>query len=96
MIGMCRSIQTLFNYDPPTTEEEIYASSLQYVRKVSGFRKPSKLNEAAFQNAVMEISIVTKQLIDSLVSATPPRDRAMEVARAKAKAQERFGRASES
>jgi len=93
---MCRSIQTLFNYDPPTTEEEIYASSLQYVRKVSGFRKPSKLNEAAFQNAVMEISIVTKQLIDSLVSATPPRDRAMEVARAKAKAQERFGRASES
>jgi len=93
---MCRSIQTLFNYDPPTTEEEIYASSLQYVRKVSGFRKPSKLNEAAFQNAVREISIVTKQLIDSLVSATPPRDRAMEVTRAKAKAQERFGRASES
>ena len=93
---MCRSIQTLFNYDPPTTEEEIYASSLQYVRKVSGFRKPSKLNEAAFQDAVMEISIVTKQLIGSLVSATPPRDRAMEVARAKAKAQERFGRASES
>jgi len=93
---MCRSIQTLFNYEPPTTEEEIYASALQYVRKVSGFRKPSKLNEAAFENAVREISIVTKQLIDSLVSATPPRDRAMEVARAKAKAQERFGRASES
>ena len=93
---MCRSIQTLFNYEPPTTEEEIYASALQYVRKVSGFRKPSKLNEAPFENAVREISIVTKQLIDSLVSATPPRDRAMEVARAKAKAQERFGRASES
>jgi len=93
---MCRSIQTLFNYEPPTTEQEIYASALQYVRKVSGFRKPSKLNEAAFENAVREISIVTKQLIESLVSATPPRDRAMEVARAKAKAQERFGRASAS
>ena len=93
---MCRSIQTLFNYEPPTTEEEIYASALQYVRKVSGFRKPSKLNEAAFENAVREISIATKQLIESLVSATPPRDRAMEVARAKAKAQERFGRASAS
>ena len=93
---MCRSIQPLFNYEPPTTEQEIYASALQYVRKVSGFRKPSKLNEAPFENAVREISIVTKQLIDSLVSATPPRDRAMEVARAKAKAQERFGRASAS
>jgi len=93
---MCRSIQPLFNYEPPTTEQEIYASALQYVRKVSGFRKPSKLNEAAFENAVREISIATKQLIESLVSATPPRDRAMEVARAKAKAQERFGRASAS
>ena len=92
---MCRSIQPLFNYDPPTTEEEIYASSLQYVRKVSGFRKPSKSNEAAFENAVREISMVTKQLMDTLVSATPPRNRAVEVARAKAKAQERFGRASE-
>jgi len=95
MIGMCRSIQPLFNYDPPTTEEEIYASSLQYVRKVSGFRKPSKSNEAAFENAVREISMVTKQLMDTLVSATPPRNRAVEVARAKAKALERFGRASE-
>ena len=93
---MCRSIQTLFNYEPPTTEEEIYASALQYVRKVSGFRRPSRLNEAAFESAVREISTVTKQLIESLVSATPPRNRAMEVARAKAKAQERFGRASAS
>ena len=92
---MCRSIQTLFNYEPPTTEEEIYASALQYVRKVSGFRRPSRLNEAAFESAVREISTVTKQLIESLVSATPPRDRAMEVARAKAKAQERFGPATE-
>jgi len=91
---MCRSIQTLFNYEPPTTEEEIYASALQYVRKVSGFRRPSRLNEAAFESAVREISTVTKQLIESLVSATPPRNRAMEVARAKAKAKQRFGRAS--
>ena len=92
---MCRSIQTLFNYEPPTTEEEIYASALQYVRKVSGFRKPSKSNEAAFENAVREISMITKQLVETLVSATPPRNRAVEVARAKAKALERFGRASE-
>ena len=92
---MCRSIQTLFNYDPPTTEEEIHASSLQYVRKVSGIRKPSRSNEAAFEHAVREISVATKQLMDSLVSATPPRNRIMEVARAKAKAQERFGRASD-
>ena len=91
---MCRSIQTLFNYDPPTTEEEVYASSLQYVRKVSGFRKPSRSNEAAFEHAVREISVATKQLMDSLVSATPPRNRIMEVARAKAKAKQRFGRAS--
>jgi len=91
---MCRSIQTLFNYEPPTTEEEIYASALQYVRKVSGFRRPSRLNEAAFESAVREISTVTKQLIESLVSATPPRNRSMEVARAKAKAKQRFGRAS--
>ena len=93
---MCRSIHPLFNYDPPSTDEEIYASSLQYVRKVSGFRKPSRLNEAAFEKAVREISIVTKQLMDSLVSPSPPRNRAIELARAKAKAQERFGRASES
>ena len=93
---MCRSIHPLFNYDPPSTDEEIYASSLQYVRKVSGFRKPSRLNEAAFEKAVREISIVTKQLMDSLVSPAPPRNRAIELARAKAKAQERFGRASES
>ena len=92
---MCRNIQTLFNYDPATTDEEIYASSLQYVRKVSGLREPSRLNEAAFDTAVREISRVTKQLVDSLVTASPPRNRAIEGERARARAQERFGRASE-
>ncbi len=89
---MCRSIQTLFNYDPPTTDEEIYASSLQYVRKISGYRQPSKMNEAAFETAVRQISAITQQLIDSLETASPPRNREIEIARARAKAQERFGR----
>lgn len=88
---MCRSIQPLFNYDPPSTDEEIAASSLQYVRKVSGYRKPSRMNEAAFEKAVTQISEITKQLIDSLETASPPRNREIEIARAKAKAQERFG-----
>ena len=90
---MCRNIQTLFNYDPPTIDEEIYASSLQYVRKVSGYRHPSKLNEAAFQTAVGQISAITKQLINSLETGSPPRNREIEIARARAKAQERFQRA---
>lgn len=88
---MCRSIQTLFNYDPPTTDEEIYASSLQYVRKISGYRQPSKLNELAFEAAVDQISAVTKELINSLETASPPRDRQVEITRARAKAEERFG-----
>ena len=91
---MCRNIKTLFNYYPPTTDEEIYDSSLQYVRKISGFGKPSKLNEAAFETAINQISIVTKHLIESLETGSPPRNRAIEIARAKAKAQERFGPAS--
>ena len=88
---MCRSIQTLFNYDPPTTDEDIQASSLQYVRKISGYRQPSKLNEAAFEAAVEQVAAVTKELINSLETASPPRNREVEMARAKAKAQERFG-----
>lgn len=92
---MCRSIQTLFNYDPPTTEEEIRASSLQYVRKISGFRKPSQANEAAFEAAVKEVTAATSRLLESLVSSAPPRNRAAEIARARAKAQERFGRGSD-
>lgn len=92
---MCRSIQTLFNYDPPTTEHEIYASSLQYVRKISGFRKPSQANEAAFAAAVEQVSVATRRLLDSLVSTAPARNRAAEIARARAKAQERFGHPAE-
>jgi hypothetical protein len=92
---MCRNIKPLFNYDPPATDEEIYASSLQYVRKVSGFRQPSKANELAFETAVRKISSVTKELINSLETVSPSRNRAIEVARAKAKAQERFGNISD-
>jgi hypothetical protein len=90
---VCRNIQPLFNYDPPTSDEEVYASALQYVRKVSGFRDPSRSNEAAFETAVAEVARATRQLIDSLVTAAPPRNREIEIARARAKAQERFGRA---
>ncbi len=89
---MCRSIQTLYNVDPPASDEEIRASSLQYVRKVSGFRQPSRLNEAVFELAVAEISRVTRQLVESLATTSPPRSRAMEAERARSKAQERFGR----
>ena len=85
---MCRSIQALFNYDPPSTDEEIDASSLQYVRKVSGYRNPSRLNEVAFETAVDQISKIMKQLINSLETSSPPRNREIEIARAKAKAKE--------
>jgi len=88
---MCRNIKTLFNYDPPATDEEVNSSALQYVRKISGFGKPSKMNEAAFENAVNEIAKVTRQLIDSLETASPSRDREIEAAKAKAKALARFG-----
>lgn len=88
---MCRNIKTLFNYYPPATDEEVYLSSLQYVRKISGFGKPSKTNESAFDNAVKEIAIITGQLIDSLETASPSGNREIEAARAKAKALARFG-----
>ncbi len=91
---MCRNIQPLFNYDPPTTGEQIYASSLQYVRKVSGFRKPSAANEAAFEAAVEEVAAATKRLIETLVTSAPPRDREAEIARARAQAKVRFGNAT--
>lgn len=72
---MCRNIKTLFNFDPPATDEEIYASSLQYVRKVSGFRKPSQVNEAAFLAAVEEIAAVTRELLDALETKAPTKRR---------------------
>jgi hypothetical protein len=89
---MCRNIKILFNFEPPVTEEEIRAASLQFVRKVSGFNKPSKVNEAAFDAAVDEISAVSRNLLSSLQTNAPPRDRAEFVAKAQARAAERFYR----
>ena len=91
---MCRNIKTLFNFDPPATEEEIRAASQQFVRKLSGFTKPSKANEAAFNLAVEEVTEVAERLIVSLVTTAPPRDREEWAARAKARAAERYGRVS--
>jgi hypothetical protein len=88
---MCRNIKTLFNFDPPATDEEIRASALQFVRKLSGFTKPSKANEAAFEQAVAEVSRVARELLDSLVTSSPPRDREVEAARARARAAKRYG-----
>ena len=89
---MCRNIKPLFNFDPPATDEEIRLSSLQFVRKISGFAKPSKANEAAFTRAVNDVSIITRRLIDTLDTQAPARNRDVEAARAKARAAERFAR----
>lgn len=90
---MCRNIKTLFNFDPPATDEEIRASALQFVRKLSGFTRPSKANEEAFDRAVDETADVARRLIDSLVTQAPPRDREVEAAKAKARSRQRFGTA---
>jgi hypothetical protein len=89
---MCRNIRTLFNFEPPVTHDEIEAASLQFVRKVSGFTKPSKANEAAFNLAVARTTEAAHALLHSLVTNAPPRDRATEAARRRAKAAERFGK----
>jgi len=88
---MCRNIKTLFNFDPPATDEEIRAASVQFVRKLSGFTRPSKVNEVAFDRAVDETAKVARKLIDSLVTNAEPRDREAEAEKAKARALERFG-----
>ena len=88
---MCRSIKTLFNFDPPATDEEIHAAALQFVRKLSGFNAPSKANEAGFHRAVEEVGASARRLIDSLVTTADPRDREVEVERARARAAARFG-----
>ena len=88
---MCRSIKTLFNFKPPATEAEIRAASLQFVRKISGYHKPSHVNEAGFNRAVEDIAAAAHKLLDSLQTNAEPRDRALEAARAKARAAERFG-----
>jgi len=89
---MCRNIRTLFNFDPPATDEEIRAASVQFVRKLSGFTKPSQANEAAFEAAVDDVTAVARRLIDSLVTTAAPRDREEWAARARARAAERFAR----
>ena len=89
---MCRNIRTLFNFAPPATEDEIRAASIQFVRKLSGFTKPSQANAAAFDRAVLEVSAVAGRLIDSLVTTAAPRDREEWAARAKARAAQRFAR----
>ena len=91
---MCRNIKTLHNFDPPATAEEIRSAALQYVRKVSGSTKPSRANEAVFARAVDEIAHVTAHLLEGLVTTAPPRDRDVEAARARARAEQRFGAAA--
>jgi hypothetical protein len=88
---MCRNIKTLFNFEPPATDEEMQASSLQFVRKLSGFTKPSKANEAAFEKAVADVTAAARTLLASLVTNSEPRDRQIEAARAKARTAARFG-----
>ena len=86
---MCRNIKTLYNFEPPATKEEIRASALQYVRKVSGFTRPSRVNQAAFDRAVLEVARITRELVDSLETSAEPRDREVEAAKARARGAER-------
>jgi len=88
---MCRNIKTLFNFDPPVTDDEVRAASLQFVRKITGFNKPSKANEASFQSAIDEVAAVSMRLLRSLETTAPPKNREEEAAKAKARAQVRFG-----
>ena len=88
---MCRSIRTLFNFEPPATEDEVLAASLQFVRKISGFNTPSRANEAAFNAAVEDIARISERLLASLESAAPPKDREQEAAKARARSTLRFG-----
>jgi hypothetical protein len=90
---MCRNIKTLFNFDPPATDDEVRAAALQFVRKLSGYNSPSKANEAAFNAAIEEVFVAARKLIDSLETNASPRDRETEAAKARARAAERYGRA---
>ncbi len=89
---MCRNIKNLFNFDPPVTEEEVRAASLQFVRKISGFNKPSKANEAAFHSAIEDVTEIASRLLRSLETTAPPKNREEEAAKARARAAERFAR----
>ena len=88
---MCRNIRQLYNFEPPATKDEVYAASLQYVRKVSGSTKPSKANQEAFDQAVAEVAHATRHLLDALVTTAPPKDREVEAAKARARAELRYG-----
>jgi len=88
---MCRNIRTLYNFDPPATEDEVHAASLQFVRKISGFNKPSKANQAAFDAAIAGVAAVAQDLLGSLTTAAPSRNREVEAAKARARAAKRFG-----
>ena len=88
---MCRNIRTLYNFDPPVTPDELHAAALQFVRKVSGFTHPSQANQAAFDHAVHDVAQAVRRLMGSLVTSAPPRDRAVEAAKARARAAKRFG-----
>ena len=90
---MCRNIQTLYNFEPPATEDEVRAASLQYVRKISGFTKPSQANEEAFARAVDEVTEASTRLLNALVTSAPPKDREVEAARRRARAEKRFATA---
>jgi hypothetical protein len=90
---MCRNIHTLFNFEPPATEDEVRDAALQYVRKISGFTKPSRANEAAFERAVDEVTAATARLVDRLVTNAPPRDREVEAQRKRERAAKRFATA---
>lgn len=90
---MCRNIKTLYNFDPPATDEEVRGAALQFVRKISGFTKPSRANEEAFDRAVDEVAAAARKLLDSLVTRAEPRNREVEAARARARAAQRFGHA---
>ncbi|HEU5181968.1 MAG TPA: DUF2277 domain-containing protein [Candidatus Polarisedimenticolia bacterium] len=89
---MCRNIRTLYNFAPPTTDEEVHAASLQFVRKISGFTRPSQANEPAFERAVDEVARAARKLLDNLITSAPPRDREVEAAKARKRAAQRFGR----
>ena len=91
---MCRNIKTLYNFEPPASQDEVRAAALQFVRKLSGFNKPSRRNEAVFDRTVDRVSEVAWELLDTLVTQAPPRDREVEAAKARARAQKRFGGAS--
>jgi hypothetical protein len=88
---MCRNIRTLFNFEPPATDDEVRAASLQYVRKISGFTKPSQANEAVFERAVDEVARISAALLDALVTSAAPRNREVEAEKARARARKRFG-----